>query len=138
MFFFSQDTRVVLRLLSASSPNIGSTLVFARTWINQAGVYNPTTGIFTTPCDGVYEFHATLSGGPQMENLFVEFIAGGVAIGRFHVVDDTYWISSSGSAIGRCLKETQVNLRVTSVTSGFSFLEDEFRMSTFSGHLISK
>ena len=93
---------------------------------------------FTAPCDGLFEFHATLSASVANIALYVEFNAGGTAIGMFNVLDYDHWISSSGSAIGRLLKRTQVYLRVTLVNPGFSFIEDVYRMSTFSGHLISK
>ena len=124
--------------LSSITMSTGSVLVFTQTLVNDDGVYSTTTGKFTAPSDGVYEFHATLSGGPKKKGIWVEFKAGEVAIGRFQTYDYDIFTSASGSAIGRLLKGTQVYLRVTTVSVGFKFLEDTYRMCTFSGHLINK
>ena len=125
--------------LSASPRSTGSTLVFNKTLVNEDGVYSSTTGKFTAPCDGLYVFHATLSPGSPNTVLRVEFKAGEISLGRFSVYDFSNYVSSSGSAIGRLLKGTQVYMRVTEFTTGFTFWDDSVRfMSTFSGHLISK
>ena len=125
--------------LSSLTPSHGDTLVFTQILVNEDGVYSTTTGKFTAPCDGVYEFHATLTIGVTQKIVYVEFKAGERSIGRFNAYDYSSGnISSSGSAIGRLLKGTQVYIRVTGVTSGFTFKEDNtYRMNTFSGHLIS-
>ena len=112
--------------------------MFTQTLVNEDGVYSTSTGVFTAPSDGVYEFHAKLTPASSKKGVYVEFKAGTVSIGNFEVLDYYYAVSSSGSAIGRLVKGTQVYLRVTSVSTGFKFLEDSLRMSTFSGHLISK
>ena len=104
--------------------------------LNEEGVYSTTTGMFTAPCDGVYEFHATLAINQNQKNLWVEFKAGDIAIGRFGGYDYYSHVCVSGSAIARLQKGTQVYLRVTSVTSGVGFLEDIHRLNNFSGHLI--
>ena len=111
--------------------------MFPKTLLNEDGVYSTTTGKFTAPCDGVYEFHSTLASNSKQKGVWVEFKAGDLVIGRFHVLDYGYIVSSSGSSIARLRKGTEVYLRVTSVSSGFRFQEDLYRMNTFSGHLIS-
>ena len=68
----------------------------------------------------------------------VELKAGESAIGRFIVYDNYGDVSSSGSAIERLLKGTQVYIRVTTESSGFKLKDDTYGMNTFSGHLISK
>ena len=123
--------------LSASRPSAGTTLVFAKTHLNENSVYNTATGKFIAPVDGVYVFHATLHVNGDKKYIYVEFNAGGKAIGRFKVGDDYINASSSGSAIARLQKETEVYLKVTSAISGSSFREDTFGMSTFSGHILS-
>ena len=69
--------------------------------------------------------------------IFVEFNAGGKAIGRFMVGDDYHVASSSGSAIARLQKGTEVFLKVTIAWSGSTFRQDSHGMCTFSGHLLS-
>ena len=123
--------------LSASRPSIGDTLVFSQTLLNEDGVYSTATGKYTAPCDGVYEFHSTLVSGQVRKGVWVEFKAGGLVFGRFNVLDYHYIISSSGSAIARLRKGTEIYLRVTDVSSGFRFEESTNYMNTFSGHLIS-
>ena len=122
--------------LSASRPSTGSTLVFAETYLNEDSAYSTTRGTYTTPSDGIYEFHATLASSQVKKYVRVEFKAGEKAIGRFIVGDDYKDASSSGSATSRLQKGIEVYLRVTGVSSGFRFVEDTFRMNTFSGHLI--
>ena len=126
--------------LSSLTPSIGSTLVFTHTLVNEDDVYSTTNGKFTAPCDGVYEFHATLTSGSVKKGIWVEFKAGEISIGKFNGMDYNYnHISSSGSAIGRLQKGIQVYIRVTSMHSGFTFREESTHyMNTFSGHLISK
>ena len=111
--------------------------MFPQTLLNEDGVYSTTTGKFTAPCDGVYEFHSTLVSSQRKKGVWVEFKAGDLVIGRFDVYDYYYYISNSGSAIARLEKGADVYLRVASLSSGFRFLEDTIRMNTFSGHLIS-
>ena len=112
--------------------------MFTQTILNQDGVYSTATGKFTAPSDGVYEFHATLTPKHTKKTVRVEFKAGETAIGRFSVYDYRTPVSSSGSATARLKEGTQVYLRVTSVSSGFTFAEvSTFYMNTFSGHLIS-
>ena len=123
--------------LSASRPLSGSTLVFTHTLVNENEVYSTTTGKFNAPCDGIYEFHSILSPHRAKTEIYVEFKAGEIAIGRFSAHDTTYLISSSGSAIARLRTGTEVYLRVTARSSGFRFEEDTYRMNTFSGHFIS-
>ena len=123
--------------LSASTPSIGYTLVFPQTLLNEDGMYSTTTGKYTAPCDGVYEFHSTLASSQAQNGVWVEFKAGDLVIGRFDVYDYRRSVSSSGSATARLGKGTEVYLRVTSVSSGFRFSEDAYRMNKFSGHLIS-
>ena len=129
--FFAHD------LSSSSTPSVGDTLVFRKTLLNEGGVYSTTTGKFTAPCDGVYEFHATVTSNQSKKCIYVEFKAGDVAIGRIEVCDYYYHISNSGSAMAKLRKGTEVYMRVTHVNPGFRFLEDAHRMKTFSGHLIS-
>ena len=124
--------------LSAVTPTSAMTLVFAQTLVNDGGVYNTSTGKFTAPCDGVYQFHSTLSGGPEEQVLNVEFRADDTPIGTFAILDDYYVVGSSGSAIARLLKGTHVHIKVRVVSPSFAFAEGEGFMNTFMGHLISK
>ena len=109
--------------LSASTPSVGSTLVLTHTFLNKDEVYNTTTGIFTAPHDGVYEFQATLTPGQSKKVVRVEFNAFGTAIGRFSVYDYYNPSTSAGSAITRLQEGEQVYLKVTGMTSGFTFRE---------------
>ena len=111
--------------------------MFSKTLLNEDEVYSTTTGKFTAPCDGVYEFHSTLACRNQQKAVYVEFKAGDLAIGQFGVYDYARAMSSSGSAIARLRKGTEVYLRVTYVLTEFRFYEGALQMNTFSGHLIS-
>ena len=111
--------------------------MFTKSLVNEEGVYSTTTGKFTAPCDGVYEFHATLASNQNKKRIYVEFKAGDVAIGRFGVGDYYYGIGNSGSAIARLRKGTEVYLRVTYKNTGFRVVDDALRMNTFSGHIIN-
>ena len=84
-------------------------------------------------------FHATLHVNKRKWYVYVEFNAGGTAIGRFMVGDDYYDASSSGSAITRIRKGSEVYIRITYGSSASNkFREDIYGMSTFSGHLLSQ
>ena len=118
----------------------GDTIVFTKTRLNENEAYDTSTGIYTTPCDGIYQFHATLAMpyGSSKYYIFVAFKAGGTSIGAFSIDSANYDISASGSALARLQKDTKVALKVTWWRSKFKFANDEYRMPSFSGHLISK
>ena len=127
--------------ISDTTPSTGDTLVFTKTFVNENGAYSTTTGIYTTPCDGIYEFHATLTSDASYPKkyLYVEYKAGATSIGKFmmYMYDTDRDASSSGSAIARLQKGTEVFLRVKT-TSGARLEDNAYRMNSFSGHLISK
>ena len=110
--------------------------MFAKTHLNDDGAYSTTRGTFTTCCDGIYEFHATLVSNQSKKYIWVEFKAGGKAIGRFQIGASNREASSSGSVMARLQKGIEVYLRVTLISSGFRFLEGSYHMNTFSGHLV--
>ena len=107
---------------------------------SENGAYSITTGVYTAPCDGVYEFHATLAleQGYPKKCLYVDFKAGATSIGKFMMYCTARDASSSGSVIARLQTGTEVFLRVTA-TSGARLEDDNtIHMNNFSGHLISK
>ena len=111
--------------------------MFAKTHLNENNVYNTDAGKFTAPVDGVYVFHATLHVINSNKYTYVDFNAQRRVIGRFMVGDRNHEDSSSGSAIARLTKGTDVWLEITSVSSGISFRQDVHGMCTFAGHLLS-
>ena len=125
--------------LSTSRPSSGDILVFTKTHFNEDGLYSTTTGKYTAPADGIYVFHATLTGYVSNKGIHVEFKAGGIALGRFVVNDkNNYDWSNSGSATARLQRGTEVYLRVTSVSSGYRFQENTYYMNTFSGYRVNR
>ena len=124
--------------LSAAKPSDGSILVFTKVHFNDDELYSTTTGKYTAPVDGLYEFHATLSSCCSSKmSIDVEFQAGDKAIGKFSVVDLTsYDRSSSGSATARLQKDTEVYMRVTATGGNYRFREDAYFMSSFTGYRI--
>ena len=126
--------------ISDRTPSTGDTLVFTKTFVNENEAYSTRTGVYTAPCDGIYEFHATLTSDASYPKkyLYVEFKAGETSIGKFMVYDTVRDDSSSGSAIARLQKGTEVFLRVTTLHSRTRLLDDSYRMNSFNGHLISK
>ena len=111
--------------------------MFAKTHLNENNVYNTDAGKFTAPVDGVYVFHATIDVINSNKYIYVHFNAEGRVIGRFMVGGWNNEDSSSGSAIARLAKGTDVWVEVTSVSSGISFRQDAHGMCTFAGHLLS-
>ena len=125
-------------LSHAPNPSSGAILIFAKTQINENNVYNTATGKFTAPVDGVYVFHTTLHMHIPKKYLWIEFNAGGHAVGgRFTVIDYRHEDSSSGSAIAKLEKGEEVFIKVTSATGGITFKDDAHRRSSFSGYLLS-
>ena len=43
-------------------------IMFDETRINSGGHYDPTTGIYTVPQDGVYEFYVHILNGPNTDD----------------------------------------------------------------------
>ena len=126
--------------LSATTSSRADTIVFTQTMLNEDGVYSTTTGMFTAPRDGVYEFHATLVAGEAKKGVWVEFKAfkaGETIIGRFSSWGYYHSFSFSGSAIARLQEGTHVYLKISSVQSTFKFNLYSALGNTFSGHLIS-
>ena len=105
--------------------------------MNENMVYNIATGRFTAPVDGVYVFHTTIHVHGAGQYLHTAFSAGGRVIGFFMVGDGHRDTSSSGSAVARLEKGTEVSMTVKSGSGGLTFREDSEGKCTFSGYLLS-
>ena len=126
--------------ITTQPTSTGDILVFTKTHFNEDEAYSVTTGIYTAPCNGIYEFQATIAMKYQHHNnyLYMEFKADATSIGKFSVSDNYRDVSSSGAVIARIQKGTKVFLRVTAISSGLKLGDDTYRMNSFSGYLISK
>lgn len=121
---------------STSSPPAPGILVFPTTLLDENGIYNNQTGIFTAPEAGVYVFHASLCTNNN-KAIYVDVVAGGRIVSKIMSRDTKHHVCSSGSGIARLRTEDQAFLRVKLISGGDVLLEDAYRMNIFSGHLIS-
>lgn len=121
---------------TSSAVRSGETIVFRQTRLNEGNAYNTGTSHFTIPVDGIYIFHATICIRAGRKYIYVSVMAGEKVIGRV-VTSDTVWnLCTSGSALARLQKGTNVSLRVTGAISGSVLHEDSKHTNSFSGFLV--
>ena len=55
---------------------------------NHGGHYDPSTGLYTAPYDGIYQLHAQMESNGSGNTVLIDFRVDGVAIGTH---DDAYY-----------------------------------------------
>lgn len=96
--------------------------------INIGGHFNATTGIFTAPIDGLYEFHFGYSSRANNTNRKIgKVLVNGSSIGEAFESSDPY---ADGS------RSIYANLSASDTVSNATDSSYQFEVATFSGRLI--
>ncbi|XP_060584345.1 complement C1q tumor necrosis factor-related protein 5-like [Ruditapes philippinarum] len=111
-------------------------LIFEKTFTNEGTGYDTSTGLFTAPVGGLYQFHVHTCTvynkyahlGLVLEN---KFIAANSNEG-----DGAHGCSSFGAII-RVRSGEKVWVEVTAYHSNYQLYQDSHRMNTFSGVLVN-
>ena len=110
--------------------------MFSKTIFDDAEAYDNSTGKYTVNKDGVYLFTARfcLLSGQYIE---MNIVADGDRFGSFDAGDQNYWTCSSGTAIGKLTKGTQVWMEVLNSATCENRIETPFGFNYFTGFLIN-
>ncbi|WP_411027245.1 C1q-like domain-containing protein, partial [Salmonella sp. s54925] len=110
----------------------GDSIKFNDVSINIGDVYNPTTGKFQAPMDGIYEFHFSVLQRKGYQS-YVYLMKDGAVYTKLHANHKNYDILSK-TVLMLLKKDQNVWVRLPK-DSRFAIYGGE-RYSTFSGHLI--
>lgn len=111
----------------------GSDVVYDKVITNDGNGYNPLTGIFTAPAEGLYSFSWTTT--TQANKCFFTYIAvNGNMIARNHAGTDSVDLSASQTVVVHLKTHDKVNIKVQD--NYFADLMYGGGWSTFSGFRI--
>lgn len=98
---------------------VKTTLKFDDVLLNKGNAYDPTTGVFTAPEDGVYSFEWTFL-SIQKSSVYLEIVVDGVrkAITCINQQGSLH-ISSSGHLLYELKEGNKVWIRTSHVTAGY-------------------
>ena len=113
----------------------GDILIFSIIQLDEPGVYNITTGKYTSQTDEIYIFYASicLEGG---HGVAVNLVGGQNVIDTIQAGDKDFVSCSSGTATARLQKGDEVYQEVAYYNLSV-LLDDYYRRNSFSGYLIS-
>ncbi|XP_053408385.1 uncharacterized protein LOC123559718 isoform X3 [Mercenaria mercenaria] len=112
-------------------------IVFDSALTNEGSGYDTSTGIFTAPVDGMYQFtvHICTYYGKYS---YIGMVYAGNVIAKASNYDKDHGTCCSVGAILRVKSGEQVWVKCTAGSSNNRLLEDIYRMNTFSGILLNK
>ena len=113
----------------------GDPIIFEDSKINPGGFYDNTTGIYTVPLDGTYEFYVHLSAveGPDW---YMTFQVDGMEATESHASNPTWYTSASMTAMFDLVAGQEVWARAVSIDHVQGTEPDGTIFSWFSGRLI--
>ncbi|VDI41032.1 Hypothetical predicted protein [Mytilus galloprovincialis] len=111
----------------------GSIVIYDEVITNDGNSYNPSTGIFTGPTEGLYSFSWTTT--TQANKLFfTDLTVNGNMIARNHAGHDNVNLSASHTVVVHLKKNDKVNIKVVNNHVGQFIYGDGW--SSFSGFMI--
>ena len=115
-------------------------IVFDEARINPGGHYDPTTGIYTVPQDGTYEFHVHILNGPNTDDRYgFRLVVDDVDIDytiQLGQVDSPDYISDDSSEMLELSSGQQVSVTPISISVIMGTTSTDTMYSWFSGRLI--
>ena len=111
-------------------------IIFKNTFINEGAGYDTSTGIFTAPIGGLYQFVVHLCTGYKMYT-FIGLMLDGKVIAADANNGDVHYTCSTLGAIVRVKSGEQVWVKSLASSSSRQLYEDDYRMNTFSGMLVN-
>lgn len=115
---------------------VSSTVVYEVDRYNPSLNYNATTGLFTCPITGTYQFHVTVQANHvdyQLEIVKETVVVGYLSPGT---VGSNYSQTGSVTIVTHCNAGESVHVRVGYAPGGYAYLEGA-RRSHFAGFLVA-
>ncbi|XP_060569097.1 uncharacterized protein LOC132727568 isoform X2 [Ruditapes philippinarum] len=112
-------------------------IIFTTATTNEGSGYDNSTGIFTAPVGGLYQFIVNYCSNHKNHAPLGLVLSGNVIVRSSHY-DADYYTCSSFSALIRVKSEEKVWVKCLSGSSGYALYQDTWRMNSFSGILVNK
>ncbi|XP_060595297.1 collagen alpha-2(VIII) chain-like [Ruditapes philippinarum] len=118
------------------SPSTNEIIIFTKSVINEGKGYDTSTGIFSAPVGGLYQFsvHICLQVGNYA---FIGLLLDGKVIAADSNYDGDFYTCSTFGAIVRVKSGEKVWVKPTTSDTSRSLRQDYYRMNTFSGVLVN-
>jgi hypothetical protein len=115
---------------------IDEIIVFEKTFTNEGTGYDTSTGIFTAPVGGLYQFVIHTCAYPKKHTYLGLVLKGQVIAADANYGDESYGCNTFGALVRVKLGE-KVWVKSTSQCSSCQFIQGTYRMNTFSGLLVN-
>jgi hypothetical protein len=112
-------------------------IIFTTATTNEGSGYDTSTGIFTAPVGGLYQFVVNYCTWVKQHSALALVLSGNV-IARSNNYDAKNSACSSFSAVMRVKLTEQIWVKCLYGYSGYALNKDGWRMNSFSGILINK
>ncbi|XP_060561194.1 heavy metal-binding protein HIP-like [Ruditapes philippinarum] len=111
-------------------------IIFTKSLINEGIGYDTSTGIFTAPVGGLFQFSVHTC-AYYAKFAYIGLVLGGQVIAADSNYDKDYYTCSTVGAIIRVKSGEKVWVKSTSSSSNRRLFQDSYRMNTFSGVLVN-
>ncbi|XP_060595821.1 uncharacterized protein LOC132749912 [Ruditapes philippinarum] len=112
-------------------------IIFDTATTNEGSGYDTSTGIFTAPVGGLYQFIVNYCTYIRQYSPLALVLSGNV-IARSSDHDADFYPCSSFSAVIRVKSSEKIWVKCLAGSSGYALYQDSLRMNTFSGILVNK
>ncbi|XP_060598350.1 complement C1q tumor necrosis factor-related protein 5-like [Ruditapes philippinarum] len=111
-------------------------LIFEKTFTNEGTGYDTSTGLFTAPVGGLYQFSVHTCAYYKKYAFIGLVLEGNVIAADANYGDESHGCNNFGSIV-RVKSGEQVWVKSTSSSSNRQLHQDSFRMNTFNGELVN-
>ncbi|XP_060577747.1 collagen alpha-2(VIII) chain-like [Ruditapes philippinarum] len=112
-------------------------IIFTTATTNEGSGYDTSTGIFTAPVGGLYQFVVNYCAYYKQHSPLALVLSGNV-IARSSNYDANYYTCSSFYAVIRVKSSEKIWVKCLSGSSGYALYKGGWFMNSFSGILINK
>jgi hypothetical protein len=112
------------------------TIIFTTATTNEGSGYDTSTGIFTAPVGGLYQFIINYCTYTKTHSPLALVLSGNVMARSSNYVANGYPCSSF-SAVIRVKSEEKIWVKGLSGSSDYALIKDSWRMNSFSGTLVN-
>ncbi|XP_060581258.1 complement C1q tumor necrosis factor-related protein 5-like [Ruditapes philippinarum] len=111
-------------------------LIFEKTFTNEGTGYDTSTGLFTAPVGGLYQFNVHTCAYNGKYSYLGLVMEGNVIAADANFGDANFGCNTFGAII-RVKSGSKVWVKSTSSSSGYQLYQNSLRMNTFSGVLVN-
>ncbi|KAL4235113.1 hypothetical protein ACF0H5_006751 [Mactra antiquata] len=121
---------------TTQSPRYNTPIIFGTTMYDMSQSYDNTTGIFTSPVDGMYAFTAQICLNTGNKHIHYTIVANGQYVANSLLHDNIYHFCNTAQAFVVLLKGQTAFVMTRSSTSSPLRKNSDYEWCTFSGILI--